>query len=197
MRQLAVVAAFAVLLGIASAARADETSCGGELSGAVATGNLIVAPGADCTLRDVAVRGDVVVGAGAVLRVLGGVAIIGSLRADHCALVHLEPSLPAAWIAVAGNVDIQRCTETSGKLFTAGRVVIGGNFACHDNEAPCFAVSLTIGGDAEIRRNRGLSYIESSTIGGSLRCLGNAGVTDYGLPNTVGQEKLGQCAGLS
>jgi hypothetical protein len=59
-------------------------------------------------------------------------------------------------------------------------------------------VSLTIGGDARIDRNSGgPSFIESNTIAGDLQCVGNDGVTDYGLPNTVAGQKLGECAGLS
>ena len=200
MGKLAVVtlAAIAVMLATAAAARADDTRCTGELRHLIVVGNLVVPAGADCSIRDLAVRGDVLVLRGAGLRVLGGVAILGDVLADGCQFVDLDPSTPAGSIAVGGDVDIQRCSNTSGKLFTAGHVVIGGGFRCHDNRAPCFAVSLTIGGDAEIRRNSGgMSYLEGNTIGGNLHCLANTGVTDYGSPNTVAGRKLGQCAALS
>jgi hypothetical protein len=96
-----------------------------------------------------------------------------------------------------GRVEIEHCREASGKLFAAGKVRIDGNFNCHDNTAPCFAVVLRIYGNALVNRNSGgLSYIEDSTIIGGLDCAGNAGVSNYGEPNTVAGKKMGQCAGL-
>jgi hypothetical protein len=189
---------FTASLLVAPAARAADTQCVGDLTNVGITGDLVVPNGASCALRNVTVRGDLLVGPGGALEVLGGVAVLGNVRIDQCAYANVDPSTAAAGISVAGNVEIERCTQTSGKRFTVGRVAIAGNFACHDNAAPCFAVSLTIGGDMLINRNSGsISYIEGNVIGGNLECVGNVGVTDYGDPNTVRGEKLGECASLS
>ena len=198
MRGLAIgVLAALFSLAIASAARAD-TSCVGVLAGRDVQGNLVVPDGALCTLRDTVVKGDVLVGPDAGLRVSDGVALLGNLRTDRCDYVSLEPLAPAARIVVAGNIDIEECRESSGKLFSGGRVIVGGNFVCRENAAPCYAVSLTVGGDLRVAHNSGgPSFIEGSTVAGNLECTGNSGVSDYGLPNTVAGERLGECAGLS
>lgn len=200
MKRLAagLLAIFGILLATASAARAADTRCVGELSDVAVTGDLVVPDGASCTLYDVTVRGNVRVGSDAALRVFHGVAILGDVQSDHCDYASFEPSSAAARISVVGNVEIHHCRETSGKIFTAGRVVISGNFACHDNSAPCFGVALTIGGNAQVDRNSGgISYLEGNTVSGDLQCVGNTGVADYGSPNTVAGQKLGECAGLS
>jgi hypothetical protein len=187
-----------ILLATTVVARADATRCRGELGGRTIAGNLVVPDGALCTLRDAVVTGDVLVGHDAALRLRDGATIRGNLRIDHCDYVSFEPLTSAARISVAGNVEIAHCREASGKVFSGGHVVIGGNFVCRDNAAPCYAVSLTIGGNARIDRNAGgPSFIEGNTIAGDLQCVGNGGVTDYGSPNTVAGKKLGECAGLS
>jgi hypothetical protein len=186
------------VLPAAPTARAGGTQCVGNLANVSVIGDLVVPDGASCALRDVTVRGDLLVGRGGALEMLGEVAVLGGVEIDQCAYASFDPLMPAGRILIAGSVEIEHCKQSSGKLFTAGRVVIAGNFACHDNAAPCFAVSLTIGGDMLIDRNSGsVSYIEGNLIGGNLECVNNAGVTDYGAPNTVREEKLGECAGLS
>ena len=200
MKRLAVgiLASLAILFATVAAARAEERSCVGDLGNVLVNGNLVVPNGASCALHDLLVTGDVVVGRAARLRVYDGVTIRGNLRVDRCDFVSFEPSGATDAIAVGGNVEIAHCSETSGKLFTPGRVTIIGNFACHDNPAPCFGVSLTIGGDAQVSHNQGgISYVEGNTIGGNLLCDGNTGIADYGSPNIVAGKKLGQCAGLS
>jgi hypothetical protein len=195
---LAMPAILGILSAIPLAARADDIRCLGELSGRSINGNLVVPDGAACTLRDVAVSGDVLIGRDASLRMSDGVVIRGNLRIDHCDYASFEPLTSAARISVEGNVEIEHCREASGKFFSGGRVAIGGNFACHDNSAPCYAVSMAIGGDARIDRNSGgISFIEGNTIAGNLQCAGNRGVADYGSPNTVAGKTLGECVGLS
>lgn len=194
---LAVVAVIC-LHASAPAARAAERPCVGTLSNTSVNGDVVVPAGATCRLKDVAVGGTVRVHSNAALQILGGAAIRGSVEAYECAYVVLDPQAPGDRIAVAGNIEIEHCTEASGKLFSAGRVAIAGNFSCRNNAAPCFAVSLTVGGDMVIERNSGgMSYIEGNTIGGSLECAGNWGLTDYGDPNTVGGKRRDGCAGLS
>jgi hypothetical protein len=186
-----------LLVAAAAAARAEGAICRGALRDAFIDGGLIVPDGAACTLRHVTVRGNLLAGRGSVLRIADDVAILGNVAVDRCAYVSFEPS-PTAGITIGGNVDIEHCREASGKLFAAGEVDIAGSFVCHDNAAPCLAVSLTILGNALVLRNSGgLSYVEGNTIGGNLECLGNAGVSDYGQPNRVAGKKLGKCAALS
>jgi hypothetical protein len=185
-------------LPAAPTASAGGTQCVGNLANVSINGDLVVPNAAGCALRDVTVRGDLLVRPGGALEMSGGVAVLGDVEIDQCAYASFDPLTPAARILIAGNVEIEHCAQSSGKLFTAGRVVIAGNFACHDNAAPCFAVSLTIGGDMLINQNSGsISYIEGNLIGGNLECVNNTGVTDYGTPNTVREKKLGECAGLS
>lgn len=185
------------LLASGSAARAGEVRCVGMLGNMSVNGDVVVPQGANCALRRLTVSGDVRAGQGSVLRILGGVAILGNLEIDQCAYASLDPSAPADPISIAGSVEIEHCTEASGKLFSPGRVAVAGNFSCRDNAAPCFAVAIVVGGDMLIDRNSGMSYVEGNTIGGNLECIDNWGVTDYGNPNTVGDEKREQCTRLS
>ncbi|HEV2300526.1 MAG TPA: hypothetical protein VGR91_03050 [Stellaceae bacterium] len=187
-----------LLLAPAVPARAAGALCRGELRDAIIDGGLLVPDGARCVLRHVTVRGNLLAGRGSVLRIADDVAILGNLAADRCAYVSFEPASPTAGITIGGNVEIEHCRESSGKLYAAGEIEIAGNFVCHDNSASCFVVSLTILGNALVLRNSGgLSYVEGNTIGGDLECRGNAGVIDYGQPNRVGGKKLGECAALS
>lgn len=182
----------------AGPARAGGALCLGELRDTIIDGSLLVPDGAACTLRHATVRGNLLADRNSVLHVADDVAILGNVAVDRCASVSFQPSSPTAAIMIDGNVEIEGCRETSGKLFSAGEVDIAGNFVCRDNAAPCFAVSLSIFGNAHVLRNSGgMSHVEGNTIGGDLECRGNAGITDYGQPNRVGGKKLGDCARLS
>ncbi|HVH75734.1 MAG TPA: hypothetical protein VM755_12545 [Stellaceae bacterium] len=194
---LAVVPA-ALLLAAAAPASAEAALCRGELVDAIIDGSLIVPAGAACTLRHVTVRRDLFAGRGSILRIADDVLVVGNLAGDRCAYLSFEPASAVTSVAIGGNVEIERCREASGKLFAAGEVEVAGNFLCHDNFAPCFAVNLSIRGNVLILSNSGgMSYIEGNTIGGDLDCRGNGGVSDYGQPNAVGGKKLGECARLS
>lgn len=194
---LALVSA-SILVAPAAAAHAKVMLCRGELVDAIIEGSLAVPAGASCTLRHVTVRGDLSAGRGSVLRIADDVLVVGNLAGDRCAYLSFEPASAVTSVAISGNVEIERCREASGKLFAAGEVEVAGNFLCHDNFAPCFAVSMAIRGNALILSNSGgMSYIEGNTIGGNLECRGNRGVTDYGQPNTVGGKNLGECGLLS
>jgi hypothetical protein len=185
------------LLATTSTVRAENTRCVSALGNQIVLGDLVVPDGASCALRDATVRGSVLVGPHAGLRVLGNVRILGDVRIDRCDYASFEPPAAAGPIFVEGNVEIEHCEGSTGKLYTAGTVRISGNFTCHDNTAPCFAVALSIYGDALVSGNSGgISFIEGSRIIGKLECAGNLGVSNYGDPNRVAGKKLGQCAGL-
>lgn len=187
----------AILLASAPVALAAAARCVGELRGMTVHGDLTVPKGANCAQRDVTVTGTVSAGRDAGLRIFDGVAILGDVRGDRCKYVSFEPLTRTGRISVWGNVEIRRCREASGKLFTVGRVAVEGDFVCRDNKAPCFAVSVAIGRDARVDGNSGgISYVEGNIIGGDLACAGNFGVSDYGAPNTVAGKKLGECANL-
>jgi hypothetical protein len=185
------------LLATTSTVRAESTRCVGALGNQIVPGDLVVPDGASCALGDATVRGNVLVGPHAGLRVLGNVRILGDVWIDRCDYASFEPSAAGASILVEGNVEIEHCEGSIGKLYAAGTVRISGNFTCRDNTAPCFAVALSIYGNALVSRNSGgISFIEGSRIIGKLECAGNLGVSNYGDPNRVAGKKLGQCAGL-
>jgi hypothetical protein len=196
---LIAVAGLATLCSFAtaSAARSENTRCVGALGNHTIPGDLVVPDGAGCALRNATVKGNVLVGRDGGLRVFGNVRILGDIRIDRCDYASFEPLEPAAPISVEGNVEIEHCRGSTGKLFTGGMVRISGNFACRDNSAPCFAVALSIYGNPVVNGNSGgVSYIERSTIIGNLECAWNTDVSNYGDPNRVAGKRLGQCAGL-
>jgi hypothetical protein len=170
---VAMVAALGFLLATVSvlpAARADDTSCTGPLSGVTITGNLVVPDSAACSVFRVSVTGNVLVRHEASFEAVSDVTISGNVLADQCEIVLLGPGLGS----VGGNVEIQHCVESSG--YSNGRQdqTIGGNFHCHNNFAPCVAEGGSIGGNANVSQNfGGTSRIDNNQIQGNLQCVGN------------------------
>jgi len=192
------------------AARADDTSCTGNLFNATIKGNLEVPKGASCLLVSSTVTGNVQVEAGANLSIANNVTIGGNIHADRCNSVSMQTE--GGNIFVGGNVQIRRCTAGGGY---DGAITISGNFTCDNNLGSCGAGSGAIGGNVrvnnnsgrvtiintiagnvQVNNNSGVSDVSRNIIGGNLQCAGNTGVTDPRGANTVAGKKQGQCAGL-
>jgi hypothetical protein len=133
------LAALGILVGNMPLARAADTSCTTTIStGGTINGNLVVPAGANCTLNNVTVTGNVEVGKGARLSVepvLGQrVTIGGNVQAARCNAVNLDSlgvSGSGGLISVGGNVQIEelyRLERLSGQR--RPRHAIGGNLAC-------------------------------------------------------------------
>jgi hypothetical protein len=136
------LAALGILVGNMPLARAADTSCTTTIStGGTINGNLVVPAGANCTLNNVTVTGNVEVGKGASLSVepvLGQrVTIGGNVQAARCNAVNLDSlgvSGSGGLISVGGNVQIEelyRLERLSGQR--RPRHAIGGNLACAGN----------------------------------------------------------------
>jgi hypothetical protein len=178
-------------------------------------GNLIVPPGATCSLIGVTVTGNVRVQTNAVLlfQYFGelttiegdlraeagaslsgtGIEVLGNVGADNCGGPNLEE------IHVGGNYYIRNCT--GGNVVVVVRTQIGGNFDCSNNSVPCEFDDNTVKGNVQINKNGGTSTARLNTIGGNLRCEGNTSIIDTDdmgdvVPNTVGGQRQGQCAGF-
>jgi hypothetical protein len=197
MKRLAIaaLATFGVLLAAMPAARAADTQCNTTISGGTINGNLAVPNGATCFLgKNVVVTGNVEVGAGAGLEVVGAT-IGGNIQAEQCNFMELSPSFVGGSepgpISVGGNVQIQHCTGTGSgfEQFTNQYpITINGNFVCEDNSTPCGAVGGTVRGNVRIANNLfpfSTTLVSMNTIGGNVQVI-NSGPSGDVDTNTVG-----------
>jgi hypothetical protein len=195
-------AALGILAGAVPAARAADTPCTTTISGTI-NDNLVVPAGNSCTLANVTVTGNVLVGTGASLLVEPNpgqtVTIGGNVQAAQCQSVVLEPIAHGA-ISVGGNVQIQNCTGESGynNVQGVGTVTISGNFACGNNSARCVARSGTVRGNVQINNNSGGSFegafVLENNVGGNAQVNNNSGsMASLVSRNTIGGNL--QCAG--
>jgi hypothetical protein len=169
--------------------QAQDISCTGALTGTF--GNVVVPPGASCTLSGASVGGDVRIAQGSVLTVTSpGLSVIaGNVQAEHCQSVLLTGA-----VVVQGNVKIQHCAGTSG--YVGPGVQITGDFECHDNTGPCVADQGSVAGNLHVHNNQATSAADISltTIGGNLQCDQNdPAPTDTLGTNKIVGNALGQC----
>jgi hypothetical protein len=166
-------------LGMVTAisARAQVISCSGVLTGSTIQRNLFVPDGATCTLHDVRVVGNVLVGTNAALQLGADTNIGGNILADSCNFVE-EVELTGVTqtpIFIGGNVEINNCT-VGGSLGSPGfpSFTVRGNLSCENNGNPCVLNVVEIGGNVQLINNSGGSQIFHATIGGNLRVNKNS-----------------------
>lgn len=215
---LGVGAVMLVGSGAAQAKGVGSTTCTGTIGtpGLVTTidGNLTVAPGADCTLNDVVVDGNVSVDRGASLVVDGvniGVDVDGNVSVGQGA------SLLAAGLVITRNLSAE---DASAVNLDSG--LIDGNTRVDGSSGPgalpspadfdnlCAATGLfpvspsvcfvgttfggTAGGNVSITNTSpGAVGIARSEISRNLSCIGNA-VIDDPVQVSVDGHASGQCA---
>lgn len=195
---LALVLAFAALVGGASAAHSQNVNCTGAVGGGAAVttinGNVTVPNGASCILNFVNVGGNVEVRQGGSLLVAAydePSTIGGNVRADRCASAYLEGN-----VRINGNLQVENCTGTAVSGFQGPGIVVGGSFLCQNNAGSCEAWLGKIAGGVIIQTdNAGTgSDVSLNAIGGNLQCNNNAvaPVHSHGY-NWVGGQTLGQC----
>jgi hypothetical protein len=168
------VVLFATLgMVIATNARAQVTSCSGVLTGSTIQRNLFVPDGATCTLHDVRVVGNVLVGTNASLQLGADTKIGGNILAASCNQVE-EVKLNGVTqtpIFIGGNVEINNCTAASlgsspGSDFPS--FTVRGNLSCENNGDFCVLDSVQIGGNARLINNQAGVNVFRATIGGNL-----------------------------
>jgi len=175
-----------------------DATCTGVLNGYFK--NVSVPAGANCTLNLVTVTQDVVVAKGGSLSIIGqsgvptpiAVTIGGDLTATGCGSVTLNGSLGG--VSVRGNVTIENCSQQSG--FEGPGIMIGGDFVCAGNSAPCYADGGTVVGNVILLKNISstASDVSDDIIGGSLSCLKNSPQpTDTGGASFVSDRGPDQC----
>jgi hypothetical protein len=198
-----------IMLAALPTARAADTTCPPNLANTTVNGNLIVPAGQHCLVIGVTVTGNaqvqtnatltfgapsptstivgnVSVGTGAMVEApVGGLTIDGNFVANQCSSVGLNEG-----VAVGGNFQIQYCTG----IVSLGGDDIGGNVACN-NSSTCSVSSNKVNGNVEVNDNSS-AEVTNNTIGNNLKCQGNTNITDGGVPNRVGGNKAGQCAGF-
>jgi hypothetical protein len=167
--------AFAIMAAAVSTARADPpTTCNTTKTGGMIDGNVVIS--GTCTLIDVTVGGNVLVGTGAALTVEGG-KVAGNIQANGCNFVRLQPDASDTAPSVGGNVQISMCTGVNSfnGYHSFGVTDIAGNFQCHNNAQACLALNGKVGGNLQVYDNSPSDGTEigSNTVGGSLQVYGN------------------------
>ncbi len=205
MQRLAIttLVALGILVGTLPLARAADTSCISTIGGTI-NGNLVVPAGANCTLNNVTVTGNVEVGKGASLSVepvLGQMVTIGgTVQAARCNAVILNSR---GVISVGGNVQIENCTggigiRGSGGGGSGGPVTISGNFQCTGNSGNCSAIGGSVRGNVLVDDNTSVgkqgAVVAFNDIGGNVRVDNNVGDLNTDVSgNTIGGNLA--CAG--
>jgi hypothetical protein len=163
-----VVAVLAVVLAAASAlalmglqakpAQADDTVCVGLLTGTF--DNVVVPPGAFCTLQGAQVRGNVKVLENATLQANAS-RIEGNVQGDKSRGVLLQFQTQ-----VEGDFQVKGGSQSSAG--TTG-----------------FDIFTRVGGDAQVEENQGRTFIDTATVGGNIHVLKSTGFIEVEF-NTVG-----------
>lgn len=218
MKRLLIVLALLSTLAAATAstARADDFQCTGLLSGVI-PGNVVVPPGAFCTLRNATVHGDVKVLQNADLEAQQN-RIDGSIQGDKAGSVHSHgdtvggnieakdggPSSRGfieVWINSTvpnGNIIVERMTgefRLEGGFMGGPNSVRDGNMFLQHNVVLGFMDVLgnTMEENLQVFKTTGpgTKRIVGNTVGESLQCFENA-VPFIGGPN-VARDSAGQC----
>jgi predicted acyltransferase (DUF342 family) len=192
-RFFAVVLFASLGMVIWTSARAQVTSCSGVLTGSTIHRNLFVPDGATCTLHDVRVVGNVLVGTNAALQLGADTNIGGNILADRCNQVEGVglTGVTQTPIFIGDNVEINNCTVGGGLGSPPGsgfpRFTVRGNLSC-ENNGGCGLDGAEIGGNVRFINN-GTSQVFAATIGGNLSVSDNSSGGDevaVAAGNTVG-----------
>jgi acetyltransferase-like isoleucine patch superfamily enzyme len=133
----------------------------------------------------------------------------GDLRANGAFAVVIEQEHVGGNVTILGGGGSMDCTSTAlfgGPYFgTVHDSTVGGNVVMRGVHSCWFGlIRTTVSGNVRLVGNRfgdpDAMEIVTNTVGGNLACFNNnpaAQIGDSGgLPNVVGGQKLGECAGL-
>jgi len=155
---LAVVLTCAIFAGIAYG---EDYFCYGY-AGPIMVDNLIVPPGAGCTLFGTFVKGSIQVGKNAMLNA-SRIYVIGNIQAKNAAQVDV-----LSGSAVGGSIQIIQ----GGGAFIDG-VHIQGDLRFEENRSGLTANRNTIGGNLQAFKNSGGLAITRNAIDTDLQCKEN------------------------
>jgi len=164
---LAMVLAAAMLaVVLAKPAWADDTQCVGLLTGV--HDNVVVPPGAFCTLQGATVNGNVKVLDEATLR-----ARASTIR-ENVQGPQVREILLQFGTQVGGDVQIKGANPGTVNGFDIN-VHVGGNAQLEENRGRVFVDAALVEGDLEVRKNitQGLLEVEFNTVGGNIKVEDN------------------------
>jgi hypothetical protein len=191
-------AALAACIGSASA---QTTNCSGILAPGTYA-NLNVPANTTCRVEvgPVTVTGNVTVEKGASLLEFSRFAtfvVNGSLMGRDAASIQFDD--PSANVNILGSVHL---TGTTGVLNLIHLSIGGTLFIANSTGSDIDVFDNNVGGSVLVRNNTisGPIIVQDNAIGGSLVCMGNTPAPTAPNPtqplNTVGGNKVGQCASL-
>jgi hypothetical protein len=182
-RTLLAIITGALLLSLAPAASAEETTCRGTF-GAVTLDNVRVPEGARCTLNGTRVEGTIYVETRATLTATD-VYVIGNVQAEGA-----RSGTVRAGSYVGGSIQV-----VQGDSANVRSSEINGDILFDENDRALSARSNEIGGNLQAFQNTGGVSIVRNTIDGNLQCKENQPPPTGG-GNIVQGNKEDQCASL-
>jgi hypothetical protein len=209
LSRLAILAA--AFAACVSGASAQTTLCNGTLAPGTYT-EVIVPANATCTVSGtVTVTGNLIVEQGAFFssNSTGTFIIDGSLLAVNAGNINIGAFDQGSAVDILGNVHLFGTTAAGPHAgIRLNGISIGGNLFISKSNLSLVAAPFdgwavfgnTIGGNVQLRDNTFTGTLfapfGANTIGGSLICVGNTpnALHEDNQPNSVGGEKLGQCA---
>ena len=185
MSKLSALFLCAALWLLPQGARGDETTCRGTLSGTY--DNINVPPGANCTVRNSHVKGNIYVRGNASLNVHQTV-IVGNIQAEGARYVRLH----GTGVSVNGSVQVKY--GTAATTINPG-TRIGGSVQYVESSGFLQILGARVGQDVQVFENEGGASIHNNVINGNLQCKQNE-PEPTGNNNKVGGNKEDQCAGF-
>lgn len=172
-RPLALVFALALAAGVltlallAKPAQAATTQCVGVLTGV--HDNVVVPPGASCTLQSAQVKGNVKVQQDARLQANAS-SIRGNVQGPQVRQILLQFET-----RVGGDVRIKGADPGTTNGFDIN-VRVGGDAQIEGNQGRVFVDAAFIEGDLEVRENisQGFLEVEFNTVGGNIEIEDNS-----------------------
>jgi DUF4097 and DUF4098 domain-containing protein YvlB len=166
-----------VLMGLqAKPAQADDTICTGVVTGP--HDNVVVPPGAFCTLQGAQVMGNVKVLEDATLQANAS-RIEGNVQGDKSrgVLLQFQTQVEGDFQVKGGS---QSAAGTTGfDILTR----VGGDAKVEENQGRTFIDAATVGGDIHVLKSTGFIEVEFNTVGGNVKIEDNvprSGMTIFG-----------------
>jgi hypothetical protein len=161
---LAVLASATAMLLAPSVATAGDTECVGVLIGT--HDNVIVPPGAVCTLAGATVLGNVKALEDSTLFVFDST-VAGDVQGDNAREVRVQFESQ-----VGGDVQVKG-TEPATFNAVDINVTVGGDVQFEENQGITFIDAAQIAGDVEVKKSTDRVEVEFNTVGGNVKVEDN------------------------
>lgn len=176
----AAIAAATVMLVAPSVATAGDTECVGALTGPQE--NVVVPPGAACTLAGAMVQGNVKALEGSTLFVFAST-VQGDVQGDKAREVRVQFESQ-----VVGDVQVKGTAPDSFNAVDIN-VRVGGDVQFEESQGIVFVDAAQIAGDVDVIKHAGRVEVEFNAVGGEVKIEDN--VIDARGMSVLGNDVMG------